>query len=206
MTNYPTAFDDFNNPSASDPLNGVGVQHASQHANANDAIEALQRKVGVNGSAVTSSIDYRVAQLETELVSMESVGGQADIYIGLNGGVHQFKTVVAGKGIYFFATGETLTFNAGLRDVETITAASDTLDSDNDVVFADTSSNNITLNLPAAADNGGLELVVKKTSAANTLTIVPSGAETIDGQSSIEITTQYTALCLVSDGSNWWII
>ena len=39
--------------------------HDEQHADANDAIEALQAKVGVDSSAVTSSLDYRVGQLET---------------------------------------------------------------------------------------------------------------------------------------------
>jgi hypothetical protein len=37
--------------------------HAGQHANANDAIEALEAKVGVNGSAVTSSLDYKIANI-----------------------------------------------------------------------------------------------------------------------------------------------
>jgi hypothetical protein len=36
--------------------------HAGQHADSNDAIEALQAKVGVDSSAVTSSLDYKVAQ------------------------------------------------------------------------------------------------------------------------------------------------
>lgn len=40
------------------------VSHSGQHTDANDAIEALQAKVGVDSSAVTTSLDYRVAQLE----------------------------------------------------------------------------------------------------------------------------------------------
>jgi hypothetical protein len=38
--------------------------HSAQHANSNDAIEALQAKVGADSSAVTTSLDYKVAQLE----------------------------------------------------------------------------------------------------------------------------------------------
>lgn len=57
-TNYPTSLDTLTNPSASD--NTVSVPHASQHANANDAIEALQTKVGITGSAVAGSIDYKL--------------------------------------------------------------------------------------------------------------------------------------------------
>jgi microcystin-dependent protein len=36
--------------------------HAGQHADINDAVEALEAKVGINSSAVTSSLDYKVAK------------------------------------------------------------------------------------------------------------------------------------------------
>jgi len=41
-------------------MNSVTVPHNEQHANANDAIEALQAKVGINSSADTNSLDYKV--------------------------------------------------------------------------------------------------------------------------------------------------
>jgi hypothetical protein len=59
-TAYPTALDALNNPSPSDSLDTPGVYHDFQHADTNDAIEALQAKVGINGSSVTSSLDYLV--------------------------------------------------------------------------------------------------------------------------------------------------
>lgn len=60
-TSFPVAIDTLTNPAATDGLAG----HAQQHANANDAIEALQAKVGVTGSANPESIDYRVASVES---------------------------------------------------------------------------------------------------------------------------------------------
>ena len=63
-TNFPTALDDFTNPSGTDRLDSVAVPHATQHANLNDAVEAIEAKVGINGSLVTTSLDYRVGQLE----------------------------------------------------------------------------------------------------------------------------------------------
>lgn len=57
-TNFPTSLDSLTNPQSTDEL--TNPSHADQHANANDAIEALQAKVGVNGSAVTTSLDYKV--------------------------------------------------------------------------------------------------------------------------------------------------
>jgi hypothetical protein len=55
---FPTSLDNFTNPTVSDYLNSTTVPHATQHADLNDAVEALEAKVGVDGSAVTSSHDY----------------------------------------------------------------------------------------------------------------------------------------------------
>ena len=59
-TNFPTSLDALTNPTASDSL--TSPSHAGQHADANDAIEALQAKVGVNGSSVATSLDYQVSK------------------------------------------------------------------------------------------------------------------------------------------------
>jgi hypothetical protein len=61
-TNFPASLDTLTNPTSSDSLSSPS--HSAQHANVNDAVEALQAKVGVDSSAVASSLDYKVAQLE----------------------------------------------------------------------------------------------------------------------------------------------
>ena len=65
-TSFPGSLDSYVNPVGSDGLaaGAGGVSHASMHSNVHDAIEAIQAKVGVNSSAVTSSLDYRMAQVE----------------------------------------------------------------------------------------------------------------------------------------------
>ena len=57
-TNFPASLDSLTNPTSSDSLNSPS--HSAQHANSNDAIEALQAKVGVDGSADTNSLDFKV--------------------------------------------------------------------------------------------------------------------------------------------------
>jgi hypothetical protein len=57
-TNFPASLDTLTNPSATDTLDSP--PHDEQHADANDAIEALQAKVGVDGSADTNSLDFKV--------------------------------------------------------------------------------------------------------------------------------------------------
>ena len=104
------------------------------------------------------------------------------------------------------ATGTTTT--AGLvTDIETFTASSDTLDTANHVCLCDCSSNDITLNLPAASGNSGLQYYIKKIdSSVNSITIDGNASETIDGSTTQEISTQYESLTIISDGINWHII
>lgn len=58
-TNFPGSIDTFTNPISSNTLNSP--DHAAQHANANDSIAALEAKVGVNSSAVTTTVDYKLS-------------------------------------------------------------------------------------------------------------------------------------------------
>jgi hypothetical protein len=61
-TTFPTTLDSY----ATVPVNqNVVTQHRSRHQNVEDAVEAIEAKVGVTNSAVTTSLDYRVKQLET---------------------------------------------------------------------------------------------------------------------------------------------
>ena len=57
---FPTTLDTLTDPTASDKLNSVTVPHATQHADLNNIVEALEAKVGVDDSAVTTSLDYIV--------------------------------------------------------------------------------------------------------------------------------------------------
>ena len=61
-TAYPLALDDFPNLVDRTPLEGANAftGHTALHANANDAIEALQARVGIIGSTDTASIEYRL--------------------------------------------------------------------------------------------------------------------------------------------------
>lgn len=60
---YPTTLDSFPNPTSTDLLENAtaALDHDVQHSNANDAIEALEAKVGANSSAVTTSHDYKLS-------------------------------------------------------------------------------------------------------------------------------------------------
>lgn len=58
-TTFPTSLDSFTNPTSGNSLNSP--DHAGQHANINDSVAALEAKVGINSSAVTTSHDYKLS-------------------------------------------------------------------------------------------------------------------------------------------------
>lgn len=60
-TNFPVEIDILQNPTPTDYLNSPS--HSGQHANVNDAIEAIQAKLGIDSSAVTTSHDYKLSDV-----------------------------------------------------------------------------------------------------------------------------------------------
>lgn len=61
---FPWALDSLTNPTSTDTQDVI--DHATQHSNANDILEALEAKVWVNGSVVTTSLDYKTSRLTTK--------------------------------------------------------------------------------------------------------------------------------------------
>lgn len=74
-TTYPTALDALVNPASTDAQNVI--PHAAQHANANDAIEALQAKVGIN-SLATGEANRSVQAKLKELIHVADFGAVGD--------------------------------------------------------------------------------------------------------------------------------
>jgi hypothetical protein len=60
-TDYPTDLDNFTNPQPSDSMETVS--HSSQHSDINDAVEAVQAKIGADDSPVQSSHDYKLSSI-----------------------------------------------------------------------------------------------------------------------------------------------
>lgn len=76
----------------------------------------------------------------------------------------------------------------------------------NTVVLATSGTGNVSIFLPAAADNVNRVIIVKKMDSANTVTIDPNASETVDGNTTHPITTQYESVIMSCDGSNWNIV
>jgi hypothetical protein len=76
---------------------------------------------------------------------------------------------------------------------------------DRQFILCDTSGGNITLNLPAAASSTNAQISIKKTDAANTVTIDGNGAETIDGAATAVLSSQWEMISIICDGTSWFI-
>lgn len=82
-----------------------------------------------------------------------------------------------------------------------------TMTSDDFLVLVNAASGNKTISLPSATSLSGKVYEIKKIDpSANLVIIDPSGTETIDNNSTQEIKIKYSAMMIISDGSNWWII
>lgn len=118
-TTFPTSLDVFPNPSSATTLNETGLEHHLQHANANDAIEALQTKVGITGSTDVNSLTKKVADLQLVGMVLETPTGLINSInmVYTLSGTPKGDVIVINNGIvqakeYYGVSGTTLTFIA----------------------------------------------------------------------------------------------
>ncbi len=69
---YPTALDNLINPAPTDRLNSNTVPHHQQHADLNDAVEAIQTVIGINPAGSHLTVKDRIIAIESN-VSIQSV-------------------------------------------------------------------------------------------------------------------------------------
>lgn len=68
-TNFPISLDSFVNPQADSLL--ATISHSQQHTNANDAIEAIETLIGVNGSTELTTIQGQLRKTRVSLSGTE---------------------------------------------------------------------------------------------------------------------------------------
>lgn len=80
-TNYPNSLDVLINPTSNDSLNSPTVPHAQQHANLNDAVEALQTVLGVNPAGAHLTVKDRIISAEQSILQQSVLNGLNDVTI-----------------------------------------------------------------------------------------------------------------------------
>lgn len=142
----------------------------------------------------TTLIDLYINAAETALTGATHYGILAPSTTALNG----FGTATP------VSTLETSqSFGAGI-----ITTTTDlTLSAAHHTVLVDATSGNITITLPAVATRARRIYCIKKIdSSGNTVTIDGNASETIDGATTVVLSTQYSGKQIQGNGSAWFII
>lgn len=96
--------------------------------------------------------------------------------------------------------------NSSSTNVTLISSNVTNIGTSNSLFACDASSANLTIPLPSAVGISGTSLGFKKVdSTAGTVTINTVLTQTIDGETSATLDTQYDLLSMTSDGANWMI-
>ena len=94
-----------------------------------------------------------------------------------------------------------------IRTFSTATAANFSAITGSSIIYCDTTSNDVTIDLPTAATSAGLKYVIKRISGTtNNVIIDANGSELIDGESTIVMYDQYDSLTVHCDGNQWYVI
>ena len=80
-TNYPNQLDVLINPTATDKLNSNTVPHHQQHANLNDAVEAVQTVLGLSPAGSHLTIKDRIVAAEANISTQSVLNGLTDVTI-----------------------------------------------------------------------------------------------------------------------------
>lgn len=74
-TNFPSSLDDSTTIPVESANTKLSTNHVTAHQNIQDAIEAIEAKVGINSSAVTTSHDYKLSTITDSNKAVSNNGG-----------------------------------------------------------------------------------------------------------------------------------
>lgn len=168
-----------------------------------------------NTDAAYFTITTGPARMRIPLFSETSAAVGDLLYRDSTGNFSKLAAVATGKSLRSAGTGTAPAYGdlaqvaAGSSQVVTKTTSYTINSTNNDVIiFADNTSGPVTITLPVASTVAGYRFYVKRIDGvvANACTIARSGSDTIDGATSQTLDLQYTAIAVVSNGTNWYIL
>ena len=118
------------------------------------------------------------------------------------------RQLLAGNNVNFNDTGAAGSVTAQVDKITTSTSTPVTLTtSSNYALYISDAGGSAVVNLPVASSSSEKRYLIKKTnSSANTVTITPNGADTIEGAATLVLSTQYSYYEIQSDGTASWKI
>ena len=110
-TSYPTSVDAFTNPTSSDPL--TSPDHAAQHANINDAVEAIETAIGTTAAPVLAKLASPTFTGTVTIPSGASIADYAPLASPTFTGVPAAPTAAVATNTTQLATTALVIANAG---------------------------------------------------------------------------------------------
>jgi len=112
-TNYPNSLDNFTNPTSASPINSPS--HSEQHANANDAIEAIEGELGTNPKGAKATVKARLDDVDTAIATKAPIASPTFT------GTVTIPSGSAITGVPYLATANT--FTGGVQQITTASAS-----------------------------------------------------------------------------------
>jgi hypothetical protein len=195
-TNYPTSLDNFTNPLSTDSQDSPS--HSLQHADANDAIEALETKVGVGsapaGSATTGSVLVASTGGTTSWTTVGTAGINSTggtIGYALTAGSASVTSWQPSGAFIPIASGGTVSYTFAAADQGKILEFNGT--------FTVTVPPESTFNYATGSVLNLLNI------GTGTITIAGGTAVTVNGNPGLKLSTQWSGASIVKRSSNTWV-
>lgn len=197
MANYPTSLDNFTNPTTTSSLDSPS--HSLQHSDANDAIEALETKVGIGSSPAGSATAGHVLVASTGGTTAWTTVGTA----GIN--------ATGGSAGYVLSSlnGTATTWNPANSYVPVIAAATAAYTLQNgdqgellqlNGTFTVTVPAESTYNFPIGTIINILNI------GTGTITTAGAGGVTLNGNPGLKLNGQWSGASFIKRASNTWVI
>jgi hypothetical protein len=171
------------------------------------------------GSSDFDSLRFTFSGSTTTTIYLDNISLQTDI--GAQPQPDFFRYIITDDGIIFAdqpndalriinsnKTGTkeiTIPGGSGSRVYSNV-SSNTSMTSNDDLVFANSSSGPLNVYIPVATNAGGKEITIKMVAGIHPVTVIPSGSELIDGQASVVLRNTYESITLASNNSNWFII
>lgn len=195
-SNYPSSLDSFTNPTSTDSLDSPN--HANQHADANDAIEAIETKLGIGASPAGSAVAGQVLVASTGGTTSWSTVGTAGI--NSTGGTAGYNlTATTGGAVTWLPSSTIIPIASGGTAARTFQAGDQGKILEFDGTFTVTIPADSTTNFDTGTTLNVLNI------GSGTITIAAAGSAVVNGSPGLKLSTQWAGASIIKRSANTWV-
>lgn len=163
--------------------------------------------INIDGTITSNSGVYTDVSVSNSIY-LPNIGGDIDNSVVILNSAGYLKTDEIDSRVW----GNTLADDSDIVAVSGLTVKSyqnitsdTTLTIQDDYIFVDSTSGDVTIDMPIASGNGGKEITIKRVAGDNFVILNASGLGNIDGSVNYTMHHLYQSTTLVSNNSSWFI-